>query len=79
MSSVVSYEYLLKQQNIALGKGILGKNPSLRTKAVRELNRAGFKDIRTNFDLKLLIKTHTERCKILHLNFLEIISCKKMF
>ena len=52
MSSVASYEYLLKQQNIALGKGILGKNPSLRTKAVRELNRAGFKDIRTNFDLK---------------------------
>ncbi len=52
MSAVTSYEYLLKQQSIAQGKGALGKLQSQRTKAKMELKKAGFDDFNTNLSLK---------------------------
>ena len=52
MSTVASYEYLLKQQAIAQGKGIMGKSQTHKRKAVEELQRAGIKDIKTDLGLE---------------------------
>ena len=69
MSAVSSYEYLLKQQGIAQGKGVLGASKKLREKAVNELKRAGFEDITTNLKLGETSKATYEKLQAFTFKF----------